>query len=272
MSFSVLLSRPEQLQPDKIASLLAAFHKVPSLDARRLAKHGWGFLAERLEETRARLLAAQAAQAGVGTLLLEEKEVVSLPPPQNVHMARCAPEGFCFATGSDSTEKCAAWDRVRLLAAVGLREEVSLTKTVKEGPTQGQKLASLGITLATGISVRLGGKGKEVRKAVKETEFFMYMDLFTAEPAEGQPGQERLSRLHVNAQAFNFASLGPRKAAGVFANFRTLLQDVAQAAGNIISNKGAKMILSGQPLSPSPYDSQEDYEKECRWLLTLVRR
>lgn len=270
--FSVLLSHPEQLEPDKITQFFAAHHKVPSLDARRLAKHCWGFLGERLEEIQARLLVTQATQAGLGTLLLEEKELVSLPPVQNVHMARCAPEGFCFATGSDSTERCAAWDCVRLLAAVGLREEVSLTKTVKQGPTQGQRLASLGITLATGIPVHIGGKGKEVRKTVKESEFFMYMDLFTAEPAEGAPGQERLSRLHVSAQAFNFASLGARKAAGVFANFRTLLQDVARGAEAVISNKGAKMILSGQPLSPSPYDSQEDYEKECRWLLTLVQR
>lgn len=267
MSFSVLLSRPEHLQFDKISQILSADQGVPLFDARRLAKRCWGFLGERLEEPRARLLVTRATEAGLGTLLLEENEIASPPTPQNVHAAQCSADGLRYRTGSSETEHLQPWSDLALLCAAGLTEQIVTRKTVKEGPSGKEQLARAGISMITGIPIGMGKK-REVQKVTQEQRFFLYMDLFFRPSAE-TPG----TALHVNGDEFNFSGLGDRKQPNVLGNFRLLLQDIDRfASGPTLRNRGAAGILAGQPFNTLGYDAAADFEKERRWLFTLTKR
>lgn len=262
MSFSVLLSRPEHLQFDKISQVIAAHQSIPMLDARRLAKRCWGFLGENLDEPRARLLVTRATETGLGTLLLDDAEVPPYPSPENMRSGRCAEDGLHFTTGSSQEDKCLPWSSLRLVCAAGLTDQILLRKTVKEGPSGGEQLARAGLTLVTGIPIGLGKK-KDVQKVTQEQRFFLYMDLVF---------QQGPTTLHVNADEFNFSGLGDRKQPNALANFRLLLQDVARFAPSALRNRGAAAILAGQPFNTHGYDSAADYEKERRWLFALAAR
>ena len=97
---------------------------------------------------------------------------------------------------------------------------------------------------------------------------FLYMDLFIA----GGEGPAGLARLHVDGQKFSFASLGERKVHQGLGNFRLFLTDAAKGAAGAPRNRGAQVFLSNRPLNTLGYGAQADYEKECRWLLTLQRK
>jgi hypothetical protein len=263
--YDVILSHPDDLQLDKIAEILSKTFKVPLIDARLQARKSWGFLGERMEEGQARLLSAEAARLGLNTLRVAETSTERMPAPQNVRSARCADDGFYFNVGTDSHEKGFPWDKVRLFCAAGLREEFTVTKTVKEDPTGTQQLMGIGLTMTSGLPIG-GGKGKEMQKAVKQAEISLFADVFVGGGSEGSA----LLRLHINAEGFNFGYLGNRKEPHVLGNFRLLLKDIAKGAGQALRNKGAQIILAEQPLNTQGYDSRADYEKECRWLLSLI--
>jgi hypothetical protein len=260
---AVLLARPEQLQYDAVARFLAAYRGVPLFDARIAAKHSWGFLGEKLTEEEARRLADAASAQGLEAAVVPEAKAGPLPDPLPVHELRCSPEALAYTVGTSPEERRAPWDSVAVASAVGLREEFRSQKTVQEGPSQGQRLASLGITLATGIPIHIGGKKKEVVKNVVKADFFLYMDVFLrVGPA--------YSRLHVDAQKFRFTYLGERRQPAVLGNFRLVLEDLARYAPGARLNKGVRTSLAGQPFLAAGYDSMADYEKECRWLLALA--
>jgi hypothetical protein len=263
MGFSVLLSRPEHLQFDKIAQVLSRRDGSPLLDARRGAKRCWGFLGEKLEEPRARLLVAAATEAGLGTLLLEDSEVPPYPVPENMRSGRAAEDGLRFTVGSAAEERLLPWPELKLVCAAGLTERISVRKTVKEGPSGGEQLARVGVTLLTGIPLGLG-KSKEVQKTSKEQELFLHMDLAFR-------GKEAMA-FHINPEGFNFTGLGGRKQPNALGNFRLLLQDVARFAPAALKSRGAAGILAGQPFNAHGYDSADDYEKERRWLFALAMR
>ncbi len=259
--FSVLLAKPELPPLDKIAEILARFVQGPLFDARQKAKNAWGFLGEKLSDAEAARLAALAAEAGFETRVLPADRLAALPSPVPVHWLRATPEALFYTTGSTSDEKSYAWDRVRLLAAAGLKEQITITKTVKEGPSPQERAVKIGLSLA-GIPMGFGG-AKEVKKTVQETELFLHLDVFV-------DGDEGPARLHVNAQQFNYAVLGEARTTNTFGNFRMLLQSLDRFAGSAFRNKGARGILSGQPLSQSGYEGHVGYEKEILWLLSLL--
>jgi hypothetical protein len=259
--FSVLLAKPELPPADKVAQVLASFKGETAFDARQRAKHTWGFLWEYLDQAEAERLAGLSTAAGLEARAVPMDRVARLPPGPPVHWLRAAPEGIFYTTGSDTAEKACPWDQVRLVAAAGLKEQISFTKTVKEGPSDKERMIGLGITMITGIPVGMG-KSKEVKKTVQTTELFLHMDVFI----QGPQGPVRLP---VNAEQFNYSALGEARANNVFGNFRLLLQHVDSHAGSVLRNKGARTLMAGQPVTAAGYEGRADYEKEARWLLTL---
>ncbi len=260
--FSVLLSKPELPAFDKMAEVLARFGKEPLFDSRQKAKNAWGFLGEKMSEAEAARLAAVAAEMGFETRVVSADRLAALPSAVPVHWLRAAPEALFYTTGSTTDEKSVPWDKVRLVAAAGLKEQITITKTVKEGPSPQERAVKMGLSLITGIPMGFGG-AKEVKKTVQETELFLHADVFV----EGGSGP---SRLHVNAQQFNYACLGEARATNIFANFRMLLQGLDRLAGPALRNRGARGILAGQPLSQLGYEGRVGYEKEILWLLSLL--
>lgn len=250
--FAVLLRSPEDADLEKTAQVLAKHNSAPIIDMRRPAKHAWGILGAGLSEQEAVRLKNTAAAQGLETLVVQE-EALAAPAPVNMRAARCAPEGLVFTLSHGGAEETLPWNQVSVLSAVGLTEEFSVTTVTRE-----KGKMNMALLLSTGIPLR--AQGKEIAKTTKTSEFFMYLDLWTAG-----------ARFHLNAQKFNFGALGARCQPHVMGNFRVFLTDLAQALPATLKNKGARMILQSRPFSAMGYETYDDYEREGRWLWALSR-
>lgn len=264
-SFHVLVSSSELPTTEKTAQVIARFTGGVAIDARQKAKTAWGFLGENLSEDEARRLAAVSAEMGVAARVVPGASVVHPPAPVPVHWLRAAPEGLFYIPGTtEKAERPVPWESVRLLSAAPLKETTTFTKTVKEGPTPGERAVGLGIMMVTGLPVGMG-KSKEVKKTTSQTELFMYLDVFAQAP-------EGPLRLHVDGQKFNYGALGDAKGHDIFGNLRLLMQGVhGGLPPATLRNHGVRGMLAGKPLSSLGYETQNDYEKEIRWLLTISK-
>ena len=261
--YSVILSQPDEFNLEKIAKIIAAYKNVPLFDTRIMARHSLGFLGEGLSESDARLIVSFADEEGVKTVLLEDEKVAALPKPALVTSADCGQDGFSFTAASGGPVSKIPWKDICLFCAVCLKEESSSLKTVKQGRSQTQKIMSIGILMSTGIPIKIG-KDKQITQSVTEKELHFFADIFF------KSASDPVQRLHIEAERIDFSYLGPRKLPNTAGNFNLLVRDIASRAGLAILNKGMKMLLAGQPLAAVGYDSSDDYEKECRWLLTLA--
>ena len=154
----------------------------------------------------------------------------------------------------------APWSRVAILGVAGFTQKTVRKVKVEEGPGLGRKALNLGITLATGMPVGLGGGKKEVEKTVESSDLVFYLDLILADPPR---------RLRIDAQDFDYSCLGARKSYSALINFRQLVQDLADRAPKARRNWGAQVLLDCRPVREMGYESLEDLERECRWLATL---
>ncbi|OGS05779.1 MAG: hypothetical protein A3G41_03015 [Elusimicrobia bacterium RIFCSPLOWO2_12_FULL_59_9] len=257
--FTVLLAEPEQLRLADIAKALSAFKNIPYQDAARAARSAWGIVAESLEESEARNLADCLTASGLKAMTLPRSAVEAIPAAFTAAKAEFGADGF-RAISKSGEAAALPGDEIILIAAAGFERTTTATTKVREGPSSNQKAASLGLMMMTGLPISIGGKEREVEKSRTETDLLFYLELYLGKP---------LKRFRIDAQNFNFACLGEKMAHGVYPNFRTLLAELNLRAPHAGKNKGSRLMLQGASLAAMGYDSLEDLERECRWLLTL---
>lgn len=259
LRYAVLLQKLEQLDPPKVAEALSAHHKIPFQDAARQSRSSWGIVGDDMEEQGARNLAAKLQAAGLGGVVLPRNLLEEPPPPLETSQAELDNEAIRILPKSG--EKASLlWSRLALLAATAFK--IIRTKTIKkvEGPSPGQKAASLGLMMVTGLPISIGGKKREVEKTQESSDLVYYLDLYERKP---------LRHFRIDAQHFNYSCLGERMQYGSAENFRTLIETIAQRAPGCVRNRGAQMLLERKQIHTMGYDSLEDLDRESRWLLTL---
>jgi hypothetical protein len=241
-----------------LAKFLAQRNQVPLMDAQRMARHAWGFLGERLAEPDARALADAFTGAGIPATAFPESAAPHLPEPAHAHGARFPGDALEILVGVPPTPQSLAFGDVKVLALASLRRESITTKTVKEDPTMGRRLAGIGM-LALGVPIGFG-KTKEVQKTVTESEWVVFLDIL----AEGRGWR-------AVPAAFDFSGLGDDRAPSAMENLKRLLARLHRAAPGALLNRGARWFLEGRVMSTLGYDDPADFDKECRWLLALSR-
>jgi hypothetical protein len=147
-----------------------------------------------------------------------------------------------------------------LIAAAAVTITSTTTKKVKEGPTPGQRLASAGLMLATGLPIKIGGKERTVEKTLHQSDLFFYVDVLTRNP---------LKRLRVDSQSFDYSFLKERKLYQIMGNFKLLVSDLVKGTPEAWQNHGTRVLLEGKPIQTMGYVTLADLERETRWLLTL---
>jgi hypothetical protein len=148
----------------------------------------------------------------------------------------------------------------RLAAAAAVTETIVTRTEKEEGPSIGEKIASMGILMTTGLPISIGRKKDKVEKVKKTSELKFYLDLF----AGGK-------RFRVDGQDFDYSCLGPEKQYSVMMNFKSLLKKIAGLSPQAKLNRGAEIILAGRPLREMGYQSLADLEKEEQVLLAEIR-
>jgi len=229
-----------------VAKALAAVRKTPVQDQVAAAKSGWGFLAENLS--------AEEAQSLVDGLSRFGLESASLPVSSLVQLPEARPIGRFDPTLAD---------QLILIATAGITVTSTNTKTIKEGPSAGQKVLSAAILLGTGLPIKIGGTERTVEKTQTQSDRVFYLDLLCKAP---------LRRWRVDAERFDYSFLKERKLYQIFGNFKLLVDDLVKVVPGAWRNHGTKVLLAGKPLQTMGYDSLADLERETRWLLTLQTR
>ena len=212
---NLLLSKTDPFDFAVIARVLADFYKVPFIDAVHRAKQGWGILSEEITEEKALELKNAFSTAGIETRILTEPLPV-LPPAQWVASMKFEGSQISCALRNGPPQIVEA-SKVSLVAACALDENRSIKVTKKEGPSAGQRLASAGIMLATGIPIRIGPKKQTIETKKNISETFFYLDLY-------DHGASR--RLRVDGQRFDYSCLGSKKHYNVAANFKILAKGI----------------------------------------------
>jgi hypothetical protein len=258
-SYAVVLGGKEGLLPDVLARVLAAFRGVTVLDAAMAVRRARGILAERLDRAAAEDLAGRLRAEGIAAASVPASVLAELPPALLLSKAAPGPTGLRVVVRGEG-ERLVPWDRLRLAAVAPFKETVYRKVTSNEGPSGQQVAMSVGITAITGMPVRLGA-GKKQERSVPKSEFHLFLDLLLEYPAE---------RLRVDAGRFDFSGLGDLMTYAGLTNTRTLLSACLAAAPRACRSPGADLLLTGGQLSSLGYESLADFEREERWLLTVV--
>lgn len=237
LRYAVVLTDVSALRPAAIAKALAPLKNLPMQDLLVPLRGCWGVVTADAEEAQARLEAEALRAAGIPALAIPISLIEELPEAE--------PPG---ALGDV---------KPRLLAAAVFK--VKSVRRVKEqqGPDIKDQALKLGLALATGLPIGLGGK-KEVERSVESSELVYFLDVYFGAPVR---------RWRVDAQDFDYSVLGERMGYDAAGNFRRLLELLAPRSAAL--NRGAEGLLSGRPVRELGYEGLADLEREARWLLTL---
>ncbi|MBI5625415.1 MAG: hypothetical protein HY924_16680 [Elusimicrobia bacterium] len=238
--------------------MLAGHLKQPLYDAAKRSRDAWGIVAEDSDEAPAKALAKALEDGGFPCLVLPANLVEELPSPESAAAMEFDADGLALVNKAGE-RSLVLWSRVAMIAAAAFKE-ITAKKVKTGGPSLIAKAASLGL-MAAGIPIRIGGKKGETEKVVETSELVYYLDLFERKPVR---------RFRVDAQDFNYACLGGRMKYAATDNFRSLVEDIASRAGRASLNRGARVLVKGEPVSAMGYDSLANLERESRWLMTLA--
>ena len=258
-TWAVLLAGPEDLRPDVVAKALASFRGIPMADAAMAVRRGRGVVAERLGQAEAEDFARRLLADGIGAVAIPESTMADLPKAALLGRAVPGPDGL-LVVARPAASRLVPWSRIRLVAIAPFHETTTSKTTVKEGPSGRDMAMRAGIMAVTGMPVSIGGK-KKVEKTVSKTEFHLYLDLLLRDPAE---------RLRVDGGHFDFSGLGARMAYSSLPNVKALLEEIVRGAPGAVRSPGADLLLAGGRLAALGYDSVEEFEREERWLGTVV--
>jgi len=257
--FAVVAAESETWNAAAASKALAAALKTPAVDQIARARRAWGVLAENLDRQAADDLALSLAENGLPAVPVPQRLI---QPPPRALVARSLSwdgQGLRAVAGGAALEPV-AWADIAVLAAASLPQTV--TRTIKIAPEMdlGKEALKLGLTLVTGIPMMGGGK-KEETKVVRTSDVTLVFDL-------AAPGL----CLRVLADSFDYTSLGALKTYGAAANFKILFGEIAKRATTATFNRGARLLLDGKPLRDLGHESEDDLNREDRWLWALAER
>ena len=257
-SYHVALARPLP-EMKKLADAMEEFHRFSFEEGMAAAKQAWGFAGEDLTRANADLLAAKCAKHGIKTTIIPSKEISSLRPVKEIEKTAISPSGLNWTTHEKETGFL-SFESVNIIAAAPIKIETIKVQVSTEGPSSLERISKTAVTLTTGIPLGFGGKSKEVRKEIRQTELTFLLDIISTD-----------ERLRINSDKFDYTCLGKKKEYSSQLNFRVLLEELASFALKAEKNQGAQAILAKQPLNMLPYKTEKHLEKECRWMLTIKR-
>lgn len=255
----VLLADESALGSQSLAQGFATWRGTPQIDGARASRAAWGILGEKLQPEEAQACAAAFEACGVATRTLAMPEPPALPQPVTVRAVSSMSETGLDLETTTGRQGAMRYDELALIAAAVLVERSVRIEETTQGPGLASRIVKTGITMTTGIP--LGGRKTTVESEVAETRDVLRCDLYLR--AAGR-------RVRFDFAALNFSFLGAAKTYSLHSNYRTfirLILERAPAAGRTV---GAALMFSGRPNAKAGYESEADYERECRWRCALM--
>lgn len=260
MPSCVLLADDSALGTQTVAQGFARWRGTPVIDGARAARSAWGILGENLGADDAHACAAAFEAVGIATRTLALPTPPPLPAPLIVRTVNAMTDTALDLVTDTGRQGTVRFDELALVATAVLVERSVRTEETTQGPSLGAKLVKTGITMATGIPLG-GGKTKIVEREVEERREVLRCDLYLR--AVGR-------RVRLDVGALNFSFLGADKAYSLVSNYRTLVRRIVERAPAAKRNHEASLLLSGRANAKAGYESEGDFERECRWRCALM--
>lgn len=245
MSRYALPLKDPAADPRAAAAFLAGVKGRTPGSARLFLQSNPGFLGRDMQLEPARELAAQAAAAGLETLLVAETDLPAPPPAAAAEKIELKSGGLQVKTASFS--EFIPYDSVTVLAAAAY-----LAAPAPRGP------ADLKPPLFYKLAVMAGLPAPEPPEPRLET--FLRADLI---------GGAGPLRLLLKPEALDFSAL-PSRAHSSEANFRTLLGELAAHCLKAVRNYALGAITASAPLAPLRLASAEAADLELARLLLVA--
>jgi hypothetical protein len=260
----VVLASKEDLRTDAVARALAGLRKAAVLDAMPAARRSRGIVLENATLADAEALVRRLEDQGLAAKAGYAEALSTVPPAILLANATTASDGL-RAGFRGGEERLVPWARIRILALGTWTETVRVgTKEVEDAPSPWDGAATIGATIvgaAVGVPIHITPRRRTRKVEVTRTETLRVLDLLLRGPEE---------RLRIRTDDFDWSGLGPRMAPTSFDNLRALVEEVLRFAPDAGTSPGADLLRSGGRLSSVGHDSPEDFEREERWLLSVL--
>jgi hypothetical protein len=260
----VVIASPGDFRPRELAQVLARARGVPLVDAAMAVRRAGGILLERTPRADAEALVALLAREGIAAKAGYAAALSSVPDAVVLEGAAPGAGGLAI-TGRGHGARTVPWGRVRLLALGAWPEErVVGTRTVAEPPSAvgiASTVAEFAVGAATGIPIfQLHGRRTREEPVVK-SETCRVLDILLRDPDE---------RLRIPTDDFDWSGLGVRKQYTSLPNCRAFVEEILRFAPEAHRNQAVELLLAGGRLSSADHDSSEAFEREERWLLSVL--
>ena len=254
-TFDVLLDNSAEAPMNGIAESIAAFKKIPFIDAAHDARLAWGFIGRDLAEQDAKQLASILEGKSVKARVVRSDSIAPLAAAQGVKSLVFDATGLQLTLMSGSIETVTP-AQLSVISGFGLPLRSVTKEKIVEGRTNAQKLVNVGLLMA-GIPFSVGKKKTVTEKTTVKEDILFYADLLANSPAR---------RFRIDAQNFNYAFLKERMLYNMLLNFKAFLKDLTLWAPNARVNKGTRFLINNLILSQMGYESIAHLEKETLWL------
>ena len=253
--FSVIF-KTEKLPPvQTVSKIIYEFKQILIYDAARISNKNYGFAGENLTEPDADRLISICSKNGIEAMKVENEKIKKFNNPTTITNLSFENQNLNYKLNDAiSSHKL---EDISVLACAQIEYNVSKTITTKEGPSAGEKAIRIGIMMTTGLPIGTG-KGKEVKKEIKNTETTSYLDIVFINEVH----------LRINSDHFDYSCLKEKKTYSTNMNFKLLSAQISSLCPKALKNSPLFDLIENKPLSIR-YESITDMEKDLSRLVYL---
>ena len=247
MPFAVLQT---DLNPPTLEQLQRAFRHVPGLtasDGHILGRDAYGVLVKNFPAEHAVALQGALRIEGVETEIVDESYLPAMPPGKQINRLDCVPEHLLIYDPLGRSFPL-PWPHVMLIAA-GMARVTEFVRVPEES-----RKVRFNMNGGAYVEHRTEYHSREERNEQCVAEIII---------------SGAVLRYSINAERFNFMSLGGRRTGDATQDFALLIQDLARFATNAVLNRGAEAIRRNQPFA---YPTRNAFQEEIVWTLWQMKK
>jgi hypothetical protein len=243
------------LEPLDLEKMSRAFRGIPGFapyDAGTVCSEGDGILCRGFSANQAAALQANLQAEGVAVEVVDEAQLPVLPPAKLIRRVEIKPETI-FIEDLVRGMIPVPCDQIRLIAA-GSVQLTSFPRT----RTEWEEVRTEHINTHLGISIPIQVRETKFDYSSKESvDWFLRAEILLADGS---------LRYCIEAERFNFSSLGDGVTRDLAGNFCLLVRGLAAHAPHALLNQGAAAIVS-DPCEFTYYPRKGVFLDEITWML-----
>lgn len=255
MSCAVLLKRTDSTK-QRVADFLSNERGLSREDAAAAYQNNPGFLLENASLAKASAFNIRASAFGLETVLIDSASIKTVPPATPAVKMTLTPSGLHYFT-KNSIHDHIPFEEIRLVSLLASDVEITPKDTTL---LEAGLLETLRIRYFP-FRLPIAKKEEEPEAPAPVPKEIVFLpDIVTAGGL----------RLNWSYDDFDYSGLGVKKTYSSLDNLRILLEEITASSFKAAKNELLTAFLKRAELRQLKHPSQQAYEKELQWLLTVL--